>query len=602
MIACSRSLASPLQSSSGAEVAFVAISPAGASLQVVDVLGGPEVTVIPSLAPCHPNGGGSFCWSAESEEIFYVDTAGDLMAISSSGGRARRLVKGSIGKIWSPSASPDGLWVAFTVDDHELGVVSTAGGSWPIQVATSSDFVIDPSWAPDSSALAWHEWSYPHMPWDQSEILVAIFGAQGPSAAPVSRRVVAGGSEISVQQPRFAPAGTAMSFLTDVSGWLNLWSVGAIGELPVPLLTEHVEHGEPTWGAGQRSFAWSSDGQRILFTRNSDAGGSLDLLTLPDPDKEDAVAAVQGIDSGVFRSLDWVGSHAVGLHSTVTTPSQLVSIDTTVGTHRSLAVGPISGFAGVAAEPRNVSYTSGKAKIVGRLYTPDGPISVPLMVLIHGGPTGQRRNEFDMGVSFWLDRGWAVFVPDYRGSTGHGRGHTDSLKGKWGDVDVEDVAAGIKFLSEEGLCDGSRVVVNGTSAGGFTAMNLMAKYPELVKGGISISGVADLFSLVDSEDRFERRYVDSLVGTLPGARDLFESRSPISVADRITKPLLVIHGTKDKAVPFAQSVELVNRINSTGGNAELIALEGEGHHGFSATSAIRVYEECEKFVLVNHLS
>ncbi len=205
----------------------------------------------------------------------------------------------------------------------------------------------------------------------------------------------------------------------------------------------------------------------------------------------------------------------------------------------------------------------------------DGP--PPLLVWTHGGPTSQWPVSFQARIAYWVAHGWAVLLADHRGSTGHGRAFMLGLRGGWGEVDVEDTAAGARAAVERGWADARRLVAMGASAGGFTTLLLLARYPDLFAAGVSLYGVADLLHLDEASHRFERHYNHTLVGPLPGAIEAYRSRSPVNVAERIEAPLLVLHGSDDEVVPIAQAEAIVGRLRSLGRSVEYHVYEGEGH-------------------------
>jgi dipeptidyl aminopeptidase/acylaminoacyl peptidase len=180
-------------------------------------------------------------------------------------------------------------------------------------------------------------------------------------------------------------------------------------------------------------------------------------------------------------------------------------------------------------------------------------------------------------IAYWVDAGWAVLVPDHRGSTGHGRDHVQAMAGRWGELDVADVAAGLREAGARGWGDGRRLVVMGGSAGGFTVLNVLAAHPELCAAGVDLYGVADLFDLDETTHRFEAHYLHSLVGPLPEAADAYRERSPVNRAGSISAPLLILQGSDDAVVPPAQSSAIAERLRALGRTVELHLYEGEGH-------------------------
>jgi dipeptidyl aminopeptidase/acylaminoacyl peptidase len=217
-------------------------------------------------------------------------------------------------------------------------------------------------------------------------------------------------------------------------------------------------------------------------------------------------------------------------------------------------------------------------------------------VNIHGGPTGQTQVVFTGRFGYWLDRGWAVLAPDHRGSTGWGRAYTQALAGGWGDLDVEDVAAGIRHAVAAGWCDARRVVVMGGSSGGFTVLGLLARHPELCAAGVDLSGPTDLLDLDETTHRYERHYLHSIVGPLPATVERYSDRSPVNFAERITAPLLILQGADDRVVPVSQSRAIADRLQRLGRPVELHVYEGEGHGWSRPETVIDELERTEDFL------
>jgi dipeptidyl aminopeptidase/acylaminoacyl peptidase len=203
---------------------------------------------------------------------------------------------------------------------------------------------------------------------------------------------------------------------------------------------------------------------------------------------------------------------------------------------------------------------------------------------------------FNPRIAYWVDRGWAVLVADHRGSTGHGRAFTQALAGRWGEVDVADVAAGMRAAVASGWGDPRRLVAMGASAGGFTVLNLLAAHPDLCAAGVNLYGVADLLELDESTHRFEAHYLHSLVGPLPAAADVYRERSPVQRAGDIAAPLLILQGSDDKVVALAQSQAVAERIRAAGGHVELHVYEGEGHGWGRAETVIDELGRTESFL------
>jgi dipeptidyl aminopeptidase/acylaminoacyl peptidase len=244
-----------------------------------------------------------------------------------------------------------------------------------------------------------------------------------------------------------------------------------------------------------------------------------------------------------------------------------------------VARGPVAGWEALnLPEPDVLRWTGGDGEAVfGRLLRPHGVERPPLLCWIHGGPTDQWMVTFNPRHAYFLERGWAILVPDHRGSTGHGRDYTQAMAGRWGELDVDDCAAGMRHVAAHGLVDGERMVPIGSSAGGFTALLLMARHPELCAAGVAVSAVADLADLAERSHRFEAHYTHTLVGPLPDAHDEHVARSPLAHAASITAALLLLHGDSDPVVPVDQARALAAELERHGRDVTLHVYEGEGH-------------------------
>lgn len=559
---------------------------AGARLVVVPAAGGAEDVLAADPPPAAR--GGAVAWLGPGR-VAYV-TAGGEVAVA-GGGPARVVGAGIEGGAAGLAASPDGSSLALVADTRAVALVPAHGGA-PAVVSDAADFALDPAWSPDGARLAWQEWDVPAMPWDAARLVVAPARAGGGAG----RVVVAGGGDHAVQEPRWAPDGSALAFLSDATGWCNLWVAGPDGAAPRPLVDEPCEHGGPAWGAGAASFAWSPDSRRIAFTRNEAGFGRLCVVDV-------ASGEVRQLGRGVHSSLTWRGAALACVRSGARTPTAVVAVDPADGTRRVVATGPHPALAGAAEwmpEPDVVSWAAPDgATVHGRLWRPPAPGGgppPPLLVWGHGGPTGQDRVSFDPALAFFLSRGWAVLHPDHRGSTGWGRAWAQALRGRWGVVDVDDTVAGAEAAVRRGWADPARLVAVGASAGGMLALLVLARRPDLWAAGAVFYPVADLEGLAAATHRFEAHYTWGLVGPLPEAAEQHRARSPLAVAGRIAAPLLVLHGADDVVVPAAQSRRLASALRARGVAVEHHEYEGEGHGWRSPATVADALTRADSFL------
>lgn len=570
-------LSEPRWSPDGALASYLHSRNGEGRLIVVPSAGGPELQIStdPPAQPGGSYGGGYYDWSPDSRALVYLASDGKLWIVPARGGRSRRLAEGE-GRQRAPSWSPDGRSIAYVWETAEWSAVAMADLSdgatpaWPRRVSGQADFVQDAAWSPDSRFLAWHEWDVPNMPWDGSRIVVA-------DRSTGERRVVAGGDEVATAQPRFSPDGRYLAFLCDRGGWLNLWIANADGSGARPLVEEAFEHGGPAWSPGARTHVWSPTGDQIAYLRNDDGNWQIRIVDV-------ATGATHAIDesAGLRAGLAWSAQNALlFLHSAATSPPTIRALSLPSGETRTLVQ---AGAAGLVLEnpatPEPVRWRSRDGVILyGHVYRPTRPTGhpTPLLVILHGGPTGQHGVGWNGQIQYFVQRGWTVFTPEYRGSTGYGRAYTQALRENWGVHDVNDTIDGIEHLISTGSIDRDRVVVMGGSAGGYTVLMLLALAGDRIRAGIDLFGVTDLWELNEGTHRLEAHYSHHLVGPLPEAAARYRERSPIYLADRIRSPLLVLQGDADPVVPKSQSDALVEAVRRHGGQVEYHVYAGEGH-------------------------
>jgi dipeptidyl aminopeptidase/acylaminoacyl peptidase len=567
MVARSHGVGDPRWSPDGRRLGWVDSFDGRSDLVVTRADGSAPPVVVSADTPL----GGGWCW-AGSDEVVVAARDGRLLALPVDGGSPRVLSRD--GSAAAPAVSTRGM-VAFSIerdDACDVAMVPLDGSTWPAPVS-HADFAWDATWSPDGKVLAWQEWDLPDMPWDSSR--VAIRSADG------TVRTTGGGS-VAASQPRFSPDGAQLAFISDADGWPALRVADTEGANARPVLEERREHAEPTWAPGQRSFAWSPDGSELAWCRNEDGFGRLVIAA---PGRRSA----RELSRGWHRGLDWGAGGIVCVRSGAVTPPQVVSLAANGSGRHAFARGAVGGFeASGLVEPRAVTWKSGSATVHGLLWRPADAAARaarPLLVLVHGGPTSQALADWSARVQAFVQRGWTVLQPQYRGSAGYGRAYTQALAARWGERDVADVAAGIRQAEKESWADTARVAVMGGSAGGLTVLLLAAQHPDLVNALVALYPVCDLVDLAATTHRLESGYTLRLVGPLPAAVETYRDRSPLSRAGEIRAPVLLLHGRDDNTVPVAQSEELAAALRAGGVTVERHVYEGEGH-GWSRAATI----------------
>jgi dipeptidyl aminopeptidase/acylaminoacyl peptidase len=563
-------------------------------------------------------GGGDFT-VGDGQAYFVEADSGRFYRQSLSSGEPNPITP-AFGHFSSPSLSPDGSWLAF-VHSYEgqdsLGIVDAGGNSWPAKLVSGADFYMQPTWHPDNTRLAWIDWNHPNMPWDGCFLRMGTLSFP-EKGLPLLEEIttLAGGHSTSVFQPQFSPNGHYMAFASDATGWWQLYLYDLSNGDQHQLTSAEADHGLPAWAQGLRTFAFSPDGSVIFYIRNQAGFASLWRL-----DIASGVHTQISLDDGYT----WLDQIAIApklddndqilialIASGGQTPPRLITRSFLLAgeIHTTTPASWHIRARSAAEEIPTPSYTLPKkivwqgqegSDIYGLYYPPHNPSFEglglpPLIVLIHGGPTSQRRAKFDPEAQFFATRGYAVLEVNYRGSTGYGRPYWEALKGNWGLYDVQDGVSGADHLSKIGEVDGSRIVIMGGSAGGYTVLQALENHPGYFKAGICLYGVANQFTLAAETHKFEEHYLDTLLGPLPEASSLYRERSPIFQADRIVDPIAIFHGEDDQVVPRTQSDEIVVSLKKRGISHEYHLYPGEGH-GFRKTETIEdFYRRVEQFL------
>ena len=251
------------------------------------------------------------------------------------------------------------------------------------------------------------------------------------------------------------------------------------------------------------------------------------------------------------------------------------------------------------SEPFEISFDSSEnGQAHGFYYPPKNAMfsapkneKPPLLVKTHGGPTGSATTNLDLSIQFWTSRGFAVVDVNYRGSTGYGREFRNLLRGKWGVYDSDDCISAAKYLAKKGFVDENRLIIRGSSAGGYTTINALT-FHNLFATGAAYYGIADLNVFLGETHKFESRYLDSLVGPYPEFKDLYLKRSAINFADKLNSPMIIFQGLEDKIVPPSQAEIMVDALNENGIMHAYIPFEAE-QHGFRIAKNIEYALEVE---------
>jgi acetyl esterase/lipase len=553
-------------------------------------------------------------------------------------------VLGSAGRQWIVAVRETHPHAGGSGVRNEVVALEATGEDAAARVIVSGpDFVSNPRISPDGSAICWMQWNHPDMPWDGSELFVAPLTLDGPASEPivgppvrVAGRGTGGRSGMgeSVFQPRWAADGS-LWFVSDRTGWWNLYrwtpseagvaqgvassqigvdsrrvDSGVVGSGDIdsgdidsgdiePMVQIEGEIGVPQWVFRQSRYAFLDDG-RVVFAYQR---GGFDHLAVRLPDGAvshidlpyTSLAGVEALGNGVvFVGASPRAEPAVirlrldGAAMAQPASSIPAAPPEELRPPRELNLGDVW-----ISTPEPISFPSSHGRTAHALfYPPTNPETEappdeqpPLLVLIHGGPTGAARPMFQVTTQYWTSRGFAVVDVNYGGSTGYGRSYREQLRGAWGVVDVDDCEAAARWLAEQGRVDPNRLCIRGGSAGGYTTLAALA-FRNTFMAGASHYGVCDLEALARDTHKFESRYLDGLIGPYPEARDVYLQRSPVRNVDGFDRPLAVFQGLDDPIVPPNQAQMIVDAVRRRGVPVAYATFEGE-QHGFRKPENVR---------------
>ena len=235
-------------------------------------------------------------------------------------------------------------------------------------------------------------------------------------------------------------------------------------------------------------------------------------------------------------------------------------------------------------------------------FSPQGDkVRFPLVVVPHGGPIGVRdRLGFDPQVQFLVNRGYAVLRANYRGSSGAGRSFEDAGLAKWGRQIEDDIEAAVDAAIKRYPLDPDRVALLGASYGGYSTLMGLIRAPQRYRCGVAISAVTDLPVLFNGADWAQSPALAArmkhVVGDPQTAMDELLAVSPVYQFHKLTRPVLLIHGTADRRVPYEHALRLRSLLALDGRMPEWLPIVGGGHALSDPSLQAAIYAAGERFL------
>jgi dipeptidyl aminopeptidase/acylaminoacyl peptidase len=230
------------------------------------------------------------------------------------------------------------------------------------------------------------------------------------------------------------------------------------------------------------------------------------------------------------------------------------------------------------------------------LFLPDSDSKAPCIIMIHGGPEGQSRPSFNPLIQYFLYLGYAVSIPNVRGSTGYGKTFItlDDVEKRLDSV--KDIASLTNNLKNHPRIDSNKLVVYGGSYGGYMVLASLTEFPNLYTAGINIVGIANFETFLENTAPWRRKIREVEYGSLEKDREILKSISPINKVDHIQAPLLIIHGRNDERVPVSEAELISSKLKERNIHSELLIFDDEGHGIVKRKNKIIMFEKIFQFL------
>jgi pimeloyl-ACP methyl ester carboxylesterase len=315
----------------------------------------------------------------------------------------------------------------------------------------------------------------------------------------------------------------------------------------------------------------------------------------------------QGVQMGLEYELDGTKATYVMVHTKANSPAQLFLIPAKGNKNIPLKLSNerVLGIeTKLLSKGEDASYKTFDGKRVSaRLYMPSKHLAFktprPLVLYVHGGPQGQERPDFTWFsmplIQYLTLNGFAVFVPNVRGSTGYGLKYMKLVEHDWGGDDVKDHLEGIKMLEKDTRIDSTRRAVVGRSYGGYMTLTLAGRYPNLWRAACDMFGPQDLIKFVNRLPESWKTAMYLTMGHPEKDGDFLIERSPNTYMKNIKCPMLIIQGKNDPRVLEIESREVATILKANNVDAELLIFEDEGHDVLKFKNKVTCYTKITNF-------
>jgi len=443
--------------------------------------------------------------------------------------------------------------------------------------------------------LSWIEWDSPYMPWEKNDLFFAQIDLNGEiqKLKKFSNKLINAKKNVSFFQPYWISE-TLLVCSEDSSGWWNLLflDLNEIENIFIKKRVERnlIEYGVPQWVSGITFFSGAIKNLFCLAKKENNliVEEYKDLVFF----KEFSTPFTEVSDFSVFDKkvvFKGYGSDFLG---------NLLEIDFTEKVSSNFLEQMNFEYIKDCSRPETFWFKGFQDQSTHSfLYKPlvKNFIKPPLLIRAHSGPTSYFDGSYNSEVHYWTSKGFFVAEVNYGGSSGFGKAYRERLNYKWGIVDSYDCKALALELIKSNQVDSEKVVIFGNSAGGLTALNCLL-YGSIFTAAICKYPVIDLKDMHYNTQRFEKDYLNSLVGNYEKYNDDYINRSPINYINKIKKPILLFHGKKDKVISYKQTLKIQEILIQNNKYSEVIFFDNEGHGFRNIENKEVVMQKSQKFL------
>ena len=514
-------------------------------------------------------------WSKDGKSLVYQQDIGgdeiyDLYTISASGGSPENLTQTPAITETNPRFSPDGKLLAFQHKQKQAPSINLAVMDWTTHKVRLLTQEKDPTrswtlvdWSPDGKTIYANRGDLHE---DVSVWSVDVATGATRELTPHQGKLLIAASAVS-------PDGETLLIGSNEKG-----GYGNVALLDLPSLKKEWIT-DTQWEAQPGSF--SPDGSMVTWSLNADGRTSIHFTSVKS--KQELPRAIpEGLNSEIGNPSPFApDGRFLFVHQDSTHAPNFYILGASGDRAQITHVESAALRDAVLPESQLIHYASFDGKIISAfLAMPfnlkrDG--TNPLIVLPHGGPTGQVVDSFSPRIIALVSRGYTVIAPNVRGSTGYGVAFERANYQDLGGGDLQDEIYGVKFMESTGYIDPKKVGIAGGSYGGFMTLMAIGKAPELWAAAVEEYGIIDWYTMLQHSDPLLQEYEKSLLGDPVKDRAKYEDASPIRYIRNERAPLLVLQGDRDIRVPREEAAQVVDLLKKQGRTVDAVYYPQEGH-------------------------